>query len=54
MRNLELRIAAGQSTGLRGLVAWAKDTDSGHVYGLTDSGQIYRILQADGPQLIAE
>ena len=54
MRNLEVRVAAGQSTGLHGLTAWCRDTDTGQLYGLTARGQIHRILQSDGPELLAE
>jgi len=52
MRNLEVRVAGWQATGLAGIDAWCKDTDTGHVYTLAN-GQVHRIQQ-DGPELIAE
>jgi hypothetical protein len=52
MRNLEVRVASWQPTGLTDVSAWCRDTDTGHVYAVANS-QIQRILP-DGPELVTE
>jgi hypothetical protein len=52
MRNLEVRVAASQATGLNEIRAWCKDTDTGHIYAIAGS-QIHRVLP-DGPELLVE